>query len=447
MSGGRGLMSRASDAIGRPVDRTDRRTGSAHDHSRPEPHRRVRRVAAIAESATLAVDAKAKALKAAGEPVIGFGAGEPDFPTPAHIVEAAVAACRDPSNHRYTPAGGLPELKRGHRRQDGARLGLRGRRPARCSSPTAASTPSTTPSPPARPGRRGARCRRRTGRPTPSRSRSPAACRCVLPTDETHRVPGHRRPARGGPHAAHQGRWCSCRRRTRPGAVYPRDEVEAIGRVGRRARRSGSSPTRSTSTSSTATPSSTRCRRSCPSWPTAASSLNGVAKTYAMTGWRVGWMIGPADVIKAATNLQSHATSNVANVSQRAALAAVAGDLDGVADDARAPSTAGARSSTQLLDEHRRRHLPRARGRVLRLPVVQGVLGRDSSRGATASTTVELAESHPRRGQGGHRARRGVRRARLRPAVVRPRRRRPRRGHRRIAAFVAGVPDERSASR
>src|SRR6185369_9859190 len=70
-----------------------------------------RRIAAIAESATLAVDARAKALKAAGEPVIGFGAGEPDFPTPDHIVEAAVAACRDPRNHHYSPAGGLPELR------------------------------------------------------------------------------------------------------------------------------------------------------------------------------------------------------------------------------------------------------------------------------------------------------------------------------------------------
>src|SRR6059036_3705747 len=69
------------------------------------------RIAAIAESATLAVDAKAKALKAAGRPVIGFGAAEPDFPTPDYIVEAAVTACRDPRYHRYTPAGGLPELK------------------------------------------------------------------------------------------------------------------------------------------------------------------------------------------------------------------------------------------------------------------------------------------------------------------------------------------------
>src|SRR6476659_7499087 len=73
--------------------------------------RTATRVAAITPSATLAVDARAKALKAAGEPVIGFGAGEPDFPTPDHIVEAAVAACRDPRNHHYAPAGGLPELR------------------------------------------------------------------------------------------------------------------------------------------------------------------------------------------------------------------------------------------------------------------------------------------------------------------------------------------------
>ena len=88
-------------------------TESAAPSSGPSPvDRRIsRRVAAIAESATLAVDAKAKALKAAGKPVIGFGAGEPDFPTPDYIVEAAVAACSQPAMHRYTPAGGLPALK------------------------------------------------------------------------------------------------------------------------------------------------------------------------------------------------------------------------------------------------------------------------------------------------------------------------------------------------
>ena len=109
--------------------------------ARPAPARPAisARIGAIAESATLAVDAKAKALKAAGRPVIGFGAGEPDFPTPDYIVEAAVAACRDPRYHRYTPAGGLPELQGGDRGEDAARLGLRGRRRRRCWSPTAAS--------------------------------------------------------------------------------------------------------------------------------------------------------------------------------------------------------------------------------------------------------------------------------------------------------------------
>src|SRR5687768_16405486 len=78
----------------------------------PRDHRVSDRIGSIAESATLKVDAKAKALKAEGRPVIGFGAGEPDFPTPSYVVEAAVDACRDPKNHRYTPAGGLPELKK-----------------------------------------------------------------------------------------------------------------------------------------------------------------------------------------------------------------------------------------------------------------------------------------------------------------------------------------------
>src|ERR1700716_739403 len=88
------------------------RRGSGRCRVTIAPVRRVSRVvSAIAESATLAVDAKAKALKAAGEDVIGFGAGEPDFPTPAHIVEAAVEACRDPSTHKYSPTPGLPALR------------------------------------------------------------------------------------------------------------------------------------------------------------------------------------------------------------------------------------------------------------------------------------------------------------------------------------------------
>ena len=126
----------------------------------------------------------AKALQAAGEDVIGFGAGEPDFPTPAHIVDAAVAACRDPRNHRYTPSAGLPELREAIAAQDQARFRLRRRRGTRCSSPTVASTRSTPRSrccstPATRcsaPLRTGPRIRRR--------SRSPEACPSSSTTGE-----------------------------------------------------------------------------------------------------------------------------------------------------------------------------------------------------------------------------------------------------------------------
>ncbi len=191
------------------------------------------RVAAIAESATLAVDAKAKALKAAGEPVIGFGAGEPDFPTPAHIVEAAVAALPRPRRTTSTrPAAGLPELQRGHRRQDAARLRLRGDRPRRCSSPTAASTPSTTPS------RRCCDPGDEVLCPAPYWTTYPEAIALAggVPVVHRHRrgdrLPGHGRPARGGPHRAHQGAAVRVALDNPTGAVYLRAEVEAIGALG-----------------------------------------------------------------------------------------------------------------------------------------------------------------------------------------------------------------------
>ena len=190
------------------------------------------RVAAIAESATLAVDAKAKALKAAGEPVIGFGAGEPDFPTPAHIVEAAVEACRDPKNHQYTPAGGLPGAEGGDRRQDAARLRAR-----RCTPSQVLVTNggkhavyntfatlldpgdevllpapywTTYPEPIALVGRRAGRAAHR----------------------RDHRLPGHRRPARGRASPTAPRRCCSCRRRTPPARCtrWRRSRPSAAGR-------------------------------------------------------------------------------------------------------------------------------------------------------------------------------------------------------------------------
>ena len=172
------------------------------------------------------------------------------------------------------------------------------------------------------------------------------------------------------------------------GAVYPPEQVAAIGRWAAEHGICGWSPTRSTSTSCTATRGTSRCRPRCRSSATGCVVVNGVAKTYAMTGWRVGWMIGPADVVKAATNLQSHATSNVANVSQAAALAAVSGDLSAVRRDARRRSTgAGGRSCAMLLG-HPRVVCPGAAGRVLRLPVGQG-----PARPAAARTGGELVRS------------------------------------------------------
>ena len=156
--------------------------------------------------------------------------------------------------------------------------------------------------------------------------------------------------------------------------------------------------------------------------------LNGVAKTYAMTGWRVGWMIGPADVIKAATNLQSHATSNVANVSQRAALAAVAGDLDAVAEMRAAYDRRGA-TIHKLLNEIPGVDCMEPQGAFYAFPSFVDVLGQRDRRPAAAEHP-RAGRGHPRQGQGRHRSRRGVRRARVRAAVVRAGRRRTGRGHR-----------------
>jgi aspartate/methionine/tyrosine aminotransferase len=296
-------------------------------------HRISARVAAVSPSATLAVDAKAKALKAQGENVIGFGAGEPDFPTPEIIVEAAVDACRDPANHKYTPTGGLPELREAlavkTRRDSGLEvtagqiLVTNGGKQAIANSFAVLCDPgdevlvlapywTTYPEVIALAG----------GVPV------------VISTDETT-----------GFRATVDQLEAAATDRTKvllfvspsnpTGAVYPRDEIEAIGRwaVGRglwvltdeiyEHLVYGSAEHHSMPVV-------------VPELADRCIVVNGVAKTYAMTGWRVGWMIGPADAITAATNLQSHETSNVANVSQRAALAAVSGDLSAAAEMRRA---------------------------------------------------------------------------------------------------------------
>ena len=286
-----------------------------------------KRVGAIAPSATLAVTSKAKELKAAGAPVIGFGAGEPDFPTPSYIVEAAIAACADPINHRYSPAGGLPDLKEAiaHKtlRDSGLEVSpnqvvvTNGGKHAvyncmqvilNAGDEVLLPAPywTTYPEPIALAG----------------------ATTTILPTTEQtgFRVTVDQLNA-------------SLTDRTKAlvfvspsnptGAVYSEEEITAIGEWAVENNVwiftdeiyehlvYGSNVHHSIS-------------KLVPECADQTVILNGVAKTYAMTGWRVGWIIAPEDVAKASSTLQSHQTSNVANISQQAALAAVSGPLSAV---------------------------------------------------------------------------------------------------------------------
>jgi aspartate aminotransferase len=354
------------------------------DH--PE-HRVSSRLAAITESATLAVDAKAKALQAEGEAVIGFGAGEPDFPTPDHIVEAAVAACRDPRNHRYTPAGGLPDLREAiavkTKRDSGFDctasqvLVTNGGKHAVFTAFAALCDPGDE-----------------VIVPAPYWTTYPESIalaggvpKVIETTEETgFQVTVDQLDAAVTP-------------RTKvllfvspdnpSGAVYPPEQVAAIGRWA--VERGVWVVTDEIYEHLTYGP------HEFASMPTLVPDLaeqcvvvNGVAKTYAMTGWRVGWMIAPPDVAKAALNFQSHATSNVANVSQRAALAAVSGDLEAVAMMRAAFERRGRTMQTMLSD------IPgvtciEPQGAFYCFPRVDGLFGRDLG-GRTCSSSLELAD-------------------------------------------------------
>ncbi|MDH4158709.1 MAG: pyridoxal phosphate-dependent aminotransferase, partial [Actinomycetota bacterium] len=287
------------------------------------------RVAGIAESATLAVDAKAKALQAAGRPVIGFGAGEPDFPTPGYIVEAAAAAAHEPRWHRYTPAAGIPALREAiaakTMRDSGLAVGAdqvlvtNGGKQAIFNAVAALVDPGdevviqapywvTYPEV----------VRIFGGVPVPVVTDESSGYLATVEQLEAARTPRTKMVIFVSP--------------SNPtGAVYPPEQVAAVGRW---AAEHGLwvltdeiyehlvyGDARFTSLPVLVPEAADRC-----------IVVNGVAKTYAMTGWRVGWMIGPKAVVKGAANLQSHATSNVSNVSQVAALAAVTGSLDAVAD-------------------------------------------------------------------------------------------------------------------
>ena len=344
------------------------------------------RIAAIAESATLAVDGKAKALKAAGRPVIGFGAGEPDFPTPTYIVEAAAAATHVVANHRYTPTPGLPELRQAivdKTKRDSNYditvdqvLVTNGGKQAVYQAFATILDPNDE-----------------VILPSPFWTTYPEAIKLAggkaveVFADESQNYlvnVDQLEQARTGKTKALL--FCSPSNPT--GSVYSPEQVKEIGEwalkhniwviadeIYEHLLYDGATA---------------------PSMPVVVPGLadqtiilNGVAKTYAMTGWRVGWMVGPKDVIKAATNLQSHLTSNVANVSQRAAIAALTGNLDavhemGVAFDRRRKLIVG------LLNEIPGIECPTPQGAFYVYPSVKGVLGK-SIRGKVANTSAELA--------------------------------------------------------
>jgi aspartate aminotransferase len=346
-----------------------------------------RRVGAIAPSATLAVSAKAKALKAEGKPVIGFGAGEPDFSTPAHIVEAAVEACRVPANHKYSPTPGLPALRAAivakTKRDSGYEITAdqvvvtNGGKQAVYNALAALLNPgdemllpapywTTYPEP----------VRLAGATPVELQTSAESGFRVTVEQLEAARTENTKALMFVSP--------------SNPtGAVYRKEEIEAIGRwavehdiwvlcdeiyehlvYGEAVHYS--------------------MPVLVPELADRCIILNGVAKTYAMTGWRVGWIIGPVALAKAASTLQSHQTSNVCNVAQAAALAAVSGPLDAV-HEMHAAFDRRRQTIHTMLNEISGVSCINPEGAFYAFPSFHDVLGREID-GVTPTTTAELAD-------------------------------------------------------
>ncbi len=345
------------------------------------------RIGAISESATLAVDAKAKALKAAGRPVIGFGAGEPDFPTPDYIVEAAVAAARDPKNHRYSPAGGLPELKQaiadktkrdsGYEIEASQVLVTNGGKHAVYNAFATLLDPGDEVLLPAPYW---------TTYPETIRLAGGVPVEVLADESQNYCVTVEQLEAA---RTSKTKALLFCSPSNPTGAVDSPEAIEAIGRwalehdlwviTDEIYEHLTYGDVRATS-----------LPVAVPELADKTVVLNGVAKTYAMTGWRVGWMIGPKDVVKAATNLQSHQTSNVCNIAQRAALAAVSGDLSAV-DEMKVAFDRRRRTMVRMLNEIPGVECPEPTGAFYAYPSVKGVFGREIN-GRTPTTSAELAD-------------------------------------------------------
>ncbi|BDA64801.1 pyridoxal phosphate-dependent aminotransferase [Actinomyces capricornis] len=344
------------------------------------------RLSAIAPSATLAVDAKAKALKAAGRPVIGFGAGEPDFATPDYIVAAAVEAAKDPANHKYSPAKGLPVLREaiaaktlrdsGYEPSPEDILVTNGGKQAVFQAFAAVVDPGDE-----------------VLLPAPYWTTYPEAIALAGGTtvevfagaEQDYKVTVDQLEAA---RTQRTKALLVCSPSNPTGSVYTPAELTAIGQwalehgiwvitdeIYEHLLYDGAAPAHIVAL--------------VPELAEQTIVLNGVAKTYAMTGWRVGWMIGPGDVIKAATNFQSHLTSNVANVSQRAALAAVAGDLAAV-EEMRTAFDRRRRTMIEMLTAIEGLTVPVPQGAFYAYPSVEGLIGR-TLRGTGIDSSATLA--------------------------------------------------------
>lgn len=345
------------------------------------------RIASIAESATLKVDAKAKSLKAAGRPVVSFAAGEPDFPTPAHIVEAAVEAARDPRNHKYTPAAGLPEFREAIAAKTLRDSGLEvspsqiivtngGKQAVYQAFATLLDpgdevlvpTPYWTTYPEAIKLAGGVQVDVFAGAEQgylvtveqleAARTPRTKVLLFVSPSNPTGAVYSPEQVAAIGAWAQEHGLWVIS------DEIYQNltyDGVRAVSIV-----------------------------EAVPELADRTILVNGVAKTYAMTGWRLGWMVGPADAIAGAANLQSHLSSNVSNISQRAGIAALTGPQDSV-------------EQMRLAFDRRRKLIveglnaipgvvcPVPAGAFYVYPDVTGLLNRPWG-GVTPATSLELAD-------------------------------------------------------
>ena len=377
---------RSGDHRPRPVERTDR-SAIIDRVNAPVAQRRISaRLSAIAESATLAVDAKAKELRAAGRPVIGFGAGEPDFPTPDYIVQAAVAACSDPTNHRYTPAAGLPALRRaiaekterdsGYAVAPEQVLVTNGGKQAVYLAFAALCDPGDEVLLPAPYW---------TTYPESIRLAGGVPVEVFAGSDQGYLVTVDQLEA-ARTERTKALLFCSPSNPT--GAVYSPEQTEAIGRW---ALEHGIWVVTDEIYEHLVYDDAVAAHMVAlvPELADTTVVLNGVAKTYAMTGWRVGWLTGPVDVVRAATNMLSHQTSNVANVSQHAAIAAVSGDLSAAAR-MREAFDRRRRTIVAMLNEIDGVECPTPEGAFYAYPNVEGVLGR-TIRGRTPTTSAELA--------------------------------------------------------